>query len=828
MKLTKKILTVFLFLVMILGLGLSVNVSAEDDSGLDTSELTTYSMVSNYTTDSAGTKVVKLTTDASNMYYNVSEGYVLTILGGNNEDGTITFTNCTFYLTGATVQTNLKGITGVGDNGESRARLAVAGYVTFKNCTFLATNGNCIIVTKDDGSKGYSGWDSAISLWNYSASSSYVHSTITFESSKITGTNWKGQFIGTFAYADVVFNNSTVETTGNTGGWSYAMYGCSTWTMNSSNLTATGELRDSDLGNSNINCFYTGDSNTYLAVTLNDSYVNFYDNQAGGIVLNYATININNSKIYINNNLGNASNSGYWIVKDSTIEMNGNRGGHAMSCINFEMTNSELEILHNGYAGVYITKDSSLKKCTVDIRCNGEKLLSYSAGDVWLNGHTLSVDDCTSNALEGSAWLGAVGRKGSVTTTEGSSVVAYDLSSNSADNLKSNCTAVLTSATVALSSEEDEHTLFLNPWMTTSYARGNGENKKVHTSQSSNDVDLFEDDNVDTDGANYIINAKTAKIGILTTAQLSHHIYDWDNEIFVSAANEDDYGVVKYECIDVCGDYTSNTDEHTYSFDCEGTYVYAPLVGLTFDANTEDEVTNMPDTQDEIDYDSTASEPTSDPEREGYRFEGWYVDEECTEEYDFDTQLTSNWTVVYAKWVECTEVTVTKEWSGETDDSVRPDFITVELYADGEATGNTIEIIEDEDGNWVGEFTKLDITNSDGKAIVYTVVESSVDNYEATYSDVLVDDNGYYSVTITNTYVETLSENTEDPEEPKTSEEVEAEADLEQEPVEETSETCEAETESDTSDQSLLIGYGVVGIITLLGVYLTIKSKKEN
>ena len=98
--------------------------------------------------------------------------------------------------------------------------------------------------------------------------------------------------------------------------------------------------------------------------------------------------------------------------------MNGNRGGHALSCIGFEMSDSKLEILHNGYAGVYIqSKDSTLTNCTVDIRCNGEKLLSYSAGDVWLNGHTLTVSGGTSNAQEGSPWLGAVGRKGSLTTT---------------------------------------------------------------------------------------------------------------------------------------------------------------------------------------------------------------------------------------------------------------------------------------------------------------------------------------------------------------------------------------------------------------------------
>ena len=95
-----------------------------------------------------------------------------------------------------------------------------------------------------------------------------------------------------------------------------------------------------------------------------------------------------------------------------------------------EMTGGSLSVLHNGYAGMYIqSQDSSLTNTTVDIRCNGEKLLSYSAGDLWLNDHGLTVTDCTSLAMPGSAWLGGVGRTGSVTTLSGS-IVAHDLPAN--------------------------------------------------------------------------------------------------------------------------------------------------------------------------------------------------------------------------------------------------------------------------------------------------------------------------------------------------------------------------------------------------------------
>ena len=93
---------------------------------------------------------------------------------------------------------------------------------------------------------------------------------------------------------------------------------------------------------------------------------------------------MDNSDITVNNNLGNACNSGNWFVTNgSSITMNGNRGGHGLSCIGFDMSDSTLEIQHNGYAGVYMqSRDSSLTNCNVTLRCNGEKLLSYTAGDL--------------------------------------------------------------------------------------------------------------------------------------------------------------------------------------------------------------------------------------------------------------------------------------------------------------------------------------------------------------------------------------------------------------------------------------------------------------
>lgn len=212
------------------------------------------------------------------------------------------------------------------------------------------------------------------------------------------------------------------------------------------------------------------------------------------------------------------------------------------------------------------------------------------AGDLWLNGHALTVDGGTSSAQEGSPWLGGVGRTGEVVTTGTTSVVAYDLSSNAVDNLKGNMTPVLTRAQLALDSEADEHLLFLNPFMKSDYARGNAED-----TASNNDADLFADDLV-TDQMD-IIGADTAKIGTMTTAQLAHHKYDWANGEVTAAATQD--GV----------DY--------------GTAVAAP-----------EAAPSRPD--DSADWD--------------WQFTGWYTDAACTRQFDFSTALTDSWTTLYAGW----------------------------------------------------------------------------------------------------------------------------------------------------------------------------------
>lgn len=81
-------------------------------------------------------------------------------------------------------------------------------------------------------------------------------------------------------------------------------------------------------------------------------------------------------------------------------------------------------------------------------------------------------------------------------------------------------------------------------------------------------------------------------------------------------------------------------------------------MGVAYDGNAgDDTVTNLPETQAEIEYADVLSEPIEIPVRDGYTFKGWYTDAECTVAYNFDSELTDNWTVLYAKWEKVTEDT---------------------------------------------------------------------------------------------------------------------------------------------------------------------------
>ena len=88
------------------------------------------------------------------------------------------------------------------------------------------------------------------------------------------------------------------------------------------------------------------------------------------------------------------------------------------------------------------------------------------------------------------------------------------------------------------------------------------------------------------------------------------------------------------------------------------------------------------------------------------------------------------------------EKTVTKVWDDDGNrDGVRPETISVQLYADGEAYGSPVTLsadMIDNSGNWTYTWNDLP-ANSNGQPIQYTVQETEVDpNYTSTVNGMTI------------------------------------------------------------------------------------------
>ena len=100
------------------------------------------------------------------------------------------------------------------------------------------------------------------------------------------------------------------------------------------------------------------------------------------------------------------------------------------------------------------------------------------------------------------------------------------------------------------------------------------------------------------------------------------------------------------------------------------------------------------------------------------------IDEVATPGY---TKEIKDYNITNTHKIEKTKVEGTKEWVDENNkDGLRPDSITVELYANGVKVAEKVVTAS---SNWSYSFTDLD-KYSNGSPITYTVEEKKVDNYE--------------------------------------------------------------------------------------------------
>ena len=136
---------------------------------------------------------------------------------------------------------------------------------------------------------------------------------------------------------------------------------------------------------------------------------------------------------------------------------------------------------------------------------------------------------------------------------------------------------------------------------------------------------------------------------------------------------------------------------------------------------------------------NTVSKP-EDPIKEGYTFEGWFTDADCTEAYDFDTKVTKNITL-YAKWTpnEVTEPTgpdEPTEWENPFTDVKESDWFYEDVkYANenGLFAGTTQTTFSPDEA----------ITRGMLVTVLWRMEQQPVVNYLTTFAD--VEPEAYYS-----------------------------------------------------------------------------------
>ena len=117
-----------------------------------------------------------------------------------------------------------------------------------------------------------------------------------------------------------------------------------------------------------------------------------------------------------------------------------------------------------------------------------------------------------------------------------------------------------------------------------------------------------------------------------------------------------------------CGDTEESSTTATESTSTSDTSSddVAVTYTVTFDYNYD----GATSTSETVEEGSTVSEPET-PTRDGYTFDAWYTDEDCTSPYSFDTAVTEDITL-YANWLEdgVTYYSVTLHYNNGSSDVV--------------------------------------------------------------------------------------------------------------------------------------------------------------
>jgi len=103
--------------------------------------------------------------------------------------------------------------------------------------------------------------------------------------------------------------------------------------------------------------------------------------------------------------------------------------------------------------------------------------------------------------------------------------------------------------------------------------------------------------------------------------------------------------------------------------------------------------------------------------------------------YEISEESENNFIITNTHIPDKTNISIIKSWTDDNDKvGLRPDSITVQLYANGVEEGSPVVLEPDEDGVWRYDFIDLDLYYDHGTPISYTVEEVVSDDYVETHN----------------------------------------------------------------------------------------------
>ena len=150
----------------------------------------------------------------------------------------------------------------------------------------------------------------------------------------------------------------------------------------------------------------------------------------------------------------------------------------------------------------------------------------------------------------------------------------------------------------------------------------------------------------------------------------------------------------------------------------------------------------------------------ADPTKDGYKFLNWYEEQDAITPFDFQTEITSNWTL-YAGWQKNGTAPVTPTPDPDPDPEPQPVNYDYYIYQNGVAVGlanNEAATLDTEHGQ-TAEYMGTLATAASGDAVQFYKGETPItdhighDNGEAAKNNATGGENGVYSIRSAGAYL---------------------------------------------------------------------------